>query len=156
MTRPFNGGRYGKVRSDKQVVSDSGGCKPATQLEVVFKLVNGDRERKLRSKGLVISHNDLFKMMKSFDRPQGRSGRRSGRKGKGCAARRKMARLVQKSAMVKGPTYAPSQDIQALAPRQDPQRRIKVVMTNYSYPHHTVLLHPSCSYLQLYKQSNTL
>ena len=64
----------------KLAKQDSRERKPADKLEVVLKLVNNGRERKLRLKDSVVSEKVVSMLLESFERPQGRS--RRGQEGK--------------------------------------------------------------------------
>ena len=127
-SRFLNGSRYGRVARTAAGFQDSVGRKPGAHVEVVINIVPmAGRERKLR-----LADQDVpnaLRRVRDMLRPKGRARRKQNRKGKGCVARRKIARLVtreQQSGMAKDSTL--SQDTQALAQRQDPHRRIRVVM----------------------------
>ena len=99
---------------------DSVGRKPGTQVEVVINIVSkAGRERKLRLADQEVP--DALRHVRGMLRPKGRTRRKPNRKGKGCIARRKMARLAaceQKAVMVKESKGALNQDISALALQQ--------------------------------------
>ena len=96
----MNGSRYGLVARKAAGDQDSGGWKPAGNVEVVINVTHEGRERKLRSTKMKMTGRRMEKLLLGIlERPKGR-GRRKGRKGKACKERRKESRRQKRSEKV--------------------------------------------------------
>jgi len=91
----MDGYRYGGKSFGRQGGSDSGERKLAVNVEVVFNIVHKGRERKLRTKKMMMAGRKVGKLLGLMERPKGRA-RRKGRKGKACKERRKESRRLQR------------------------------------------------------------
>ena len=90
----MDGYRYGGKSFGRQGGSDSGGCKLAVNVEVVFNVVHKGRKRKLRPTKMMMSGRKVEKLLGLMERPKGRR-RRKGRKGKACKERRRATRRLE-------------------------------------------------------------